>query len=498
VAEIGVALMNVLYAYHTRPAYMAPKRFSDSQVDCGPFFEDSFVDGRCVSLKTPIGHYDIAEVAARLPAAQKPDLLIVKADASRTNFPSNVKALGCTTVLVVGDTQHMVRPLATMLGYAAAEPFDFVMTDHGRRVLHHFAAAGIANTFWIPGINLTVFETAPASPHLYPLSFIGQYGARHPLRLALIKGLLERGLPLYVRTAPQDLAARIYGESQINLNISLNGDVNLRVFEVAAHGGLLLTDALKPQAGLGDLFKVDREVVTFGDIDDLAAKVRGLLADPGACMMIANRGYSRYLRDHAPEVRLAQFFDILDGRPVPDYLYGDHDRRAPAARQRDRSATAFLRDIGVYEIAQALNRAVSRGGIVAFGDIDADLVASLADLSRLSTCVVVDAADVAARAAAFAVRGVAGQVRIATADEIETLDRTLLLVDGAGLDDPAFRACLEQVVAVVYVQNGSADGVAEAGILAPYGLKPMDRMPGAFISAAAEPVLTELLGQGAA
>lgn len=490
--------MNVLYAYHTRSDYMAPRRFSESQVDCGPFFEDEFVDGRCVSLKTPIGDYDIAEVAARLPAAQKPDLLIVKADASRTNFPSNVKALGCTTVLIVGDTQHMARPLATMLGYAAGGGFDFVMTDHGRRILHHFAAMGISNTFWIPGINLRVFETAPASAHLYPLSFIGQYGARHPLRFTVMKGLLERGLPLNVRTAPQDLAAQVYAESQINLNISLNGDVNLRVFEVAAHGGLLLTDAVKPQAGLGDLFKIGTEVVTFGDADDLATKVRALLASPGECMMIANRGYTRYLRDHAPEVRLAQFFDILDGRPVPGYMYGDHDRRAAAARLSNRSATAFLRDIGVYEIAQALNRVLSRGGVVAFYDIDADLVASLADLSRLSTYAVVDAADLAARGEAFAARGVAQQVRVATAEEIETFDRTMLLVDSTRLDDPTFRACLEEVVAVVYVQNCSADGAVEAASLAPYGLKPFGMVPGAFVSAAAEPVLTELQGQGMA
>lgn len=484
--------MNVLYSYHTDPLYMAPRRFSENQVNCGPFFEDREEGGRIVSLKTPPGEYDLPDIVARLPAAQRPDLVVVKADASRLNLPRDVHRVGCVSVLIVGDTQHMVRPLAGMLEYAEVETFDFVMTDHGRRVLHHFAAAGCANTFWIPGINLRTYSIEGTRPDTYPLSFVGGYGAAHPVRFRALRSLLEHGQPMHVRSTGQEAAARIYPASQINLNVSLNGDVNLRVFEVVAHGGLLLTDALRPQAGLGDLFRIGEEVLTFDGFDDLNAQVSAYMNDPAACAAIAARGHERYLRDHTPEVRLAQFFDILNRRPVPDYLHGPHDRRVAAARGRPRRA--FDVEIGVYEVLQALNRNAPEAGLVAFPGVSVDLVASAADLSRVAVCAVAASADERARlAVAFAERGVETQVRIVGWDEVEALDHLAVLTDRAGFEDPRFQACLGRGTFFAHVADGEADDEVAAR-MAFLGYEAFAFAPGMFVSGPARPFLDQLRG----
>lgn len=373
--------MNVLYAYHTNPSYMAPARFAENQITCGPGMPDSFEGGNCISLNTSPGAYDLAKVLERIPPHQKPDLFVVKADASRVNLPRNIGCVKCLKVLIVGDTQHMCRPIQTMVGYALSEPYDIIMTDHIRRNLHYFGEVGFKRTYWIPGINLNVFDTVPDGDYLYPISFIGQYGRYHPVRRHLLRGVFDAGLPLHVRTASQRDAARIYANSQVNLNISLNGDINLRLFEVTAHCGLLLTDELPPLSGQLELYHQGSEILTFEGLENLIGLARELLASPGDCAAIANRGYARFLRDHAPEVRMAQFFDMLEGRPVPEYLLGEADPRQKVPCRW--VPEEFWARLSIYEVAQELNRINPAGLVVAFPGVDTRLLECLADLSRL-------------------------------------------------------------------------------------------------------------------
>ena len=104
--------------------------FSAHEVFCGPDATTERTPGLVRALQVPAGSFDVGDVLRELPAAQQPELVIVKADATGRCLPSNLRRLKCPKVLLVGDTHHLRQPIRTLLRYALAEPFDFVVFDH--------------------------------------------------------------------------------------------------------------------------------------------------------------------------------------------------------------------------------------------------------------------------------------------------------------------------------------------------------------------------------
>jgi hypothetical protein len=313
-------------------------------------------------------------------------------------MPANLGALSCPKVLIVGDTQHMQTPLRTMTAYARSEPFTLVVTDHGRRPLHFFAEAGVTNAYWLPGFNLTLHPVIPPAELAPIVTFVGQAGDLHPVRRHLIEAMQHAGLPLRTGTAPQAMAAQAYATAQVNFNCSLNGDVNLRVFEVLAHGGMLLSDALRPQAGLEALFEVGRELLTYSGPSDLIDTLRQLLADPARCRQIAAAGAARLKREHLPQHRFEQMATLVRGGSV------FAERAAPLLELR----------LAAYEFLQGVNRVAIKLETGFLPGLDPVFAADAADLSRLN----VHAArgdDLARTQALYDSAGVAGQISLAPA-----------------------------------------------------------------------------------
>jgi spore maturation protein CgeB len=69
----------------------------------------------------------------------------------------------------------------------------------------------------------------------------------------------------------------------------------LRVFDVPASGGFLLTDYMP---GLEKMFEIGKEIEVYRTPDELREKVDYYLARPEACREIAHRARERVLRDH--------------------------------------------------------------------------------------------------------------------------------------------------------------------------------------------------------
>ena len=158
----------------------------------------------------------------------------------------------------------------------------------------------------------------PAGECRYAVSFIGAaYGNRRQWVAALRQRGIEvrcfgHGWPGGVVCA-EELPC-IVNESIITLNFGDSGlvlqgarlarsrQIKARVFEVPAAGGCLLTESAQ---GLDEYFVCDEEIMTFDDIDDLAAKIRALLDAPQQRDRMAWAGHERVRRDHTYEVRLA-------------------------------------------------------------------------------------------------------------------------------------------------------------------------------------------------
>lgn len=378
--------MRILFSTPSPSGYMRPPTLGDEQVNCGPAQTAATdVDGRVVSLPTPVGEYDLAAVVAALPAAQVPDLVVCLVDSSRRNMPRNLGAFRCPRVLLVADTHHLAEPLQGLLAYAAGEPFDRIVLLYDRHHVGFFRSAGLRNLYWFPGLTFphtdVAVREARQTSRIAEVAFVGQTGRFHPRRQRLVGALAERGLPLVSRAVTQEDALGVYGSALLGFNASLNGDLNLRVFEILAAGGALLTDRLAPEAGLDGLLSDRRDVLLYGSAEELAERAAAALADPAATRAVGAVG-ARWFDEHLGEERRRAAFRALafDGTPVAGW-------ELPAGA----SGSVFFPDrtdlrrqsLVVYERLQELHRIRDQVCVTLASGAPSDFAAMCATLPRV-------------------------------------------------------------------------------------------------------------------
>jgi len=128
-------------------------------------------------------------------------------------------------------------------------------------------------------------------------------------------GALTAGTPLEKcftgKTVMHEDLPRLFRNSKINVNIhhlQSSTSLNLRVFDVPAAGGFLITDYMP---GLENLFEIDREVVVYRTPEELREKVRHYLIHPDERLEMVQRARQRILRDHTFANRWQQVREIL-------------------------------------------------------------------------------------------------------------------------------------------------------------------------------------------
>ncbi|MFO8041300.1 MAG: glycosyltransferase [Sodalinema sp.] len=372
---------NVLLFYQPPGSVHRPTIISENEILCGAAFKTEYRFNRLKQLEAPIGTYDIAPLIAQIPAVQYPELVVVRADATRLNFPTNLHLLNCPKLLIIGDTQHLETPIRTLTDYAVQEGFDFVMSDHKRQHLHFFQEAGCKNVFWLPGFNIYPHPQPSCPNPEYPVSFVGQIGPLHPYRYYILDEMTTRGILLETFSGSQEKAAEVYVKSQINLNVSLNGDLNMRVFEVLSSGGFLLTDKLKPEAGLEALFEVGKHLDTYESKADLYQKIQYYLNHPKLTQQIAKAGCELFWQQHQPEQKVQQLLDHLQGRLLPNFYQATSDLRSQFVTSTDTGDRH--QHLAFYEYIQEQHRQIPKLNLIIWGECDPRWVADVVDLSRL-------------------------------------------------------------------------------------------------------------------
>lgn len=353
--------------------------FSRREVFCSPDTDDRIAGDRVFGLRMPAGAFDVQEAVRRLPAEQQPELVVVKADATRRNFPRNLGSLACPKVLIVGVTHFLTDPIQELIRYAKSEPFDRIILEVTRHHAHWFTEAGLKNVSWLPAVTFGFLDRPLNPAPSRPLTFVGQTGRHHPYRRQVLDEVRKAGLPLEVLQGSLQETGDIYADSQITLNVSLNGDVNMRVFEALSAGGFLLTDELPEATGLRLLFEAGRHLDTWQTSGELIEKVRHYRDHPDEARRIRAAGQAELIRAHHPDVKLREFYDLVfDGRVNPRYDLALEPRTivGPAAGT---AARCWLDDLPVYESLQELHRHHAR--VTVFCDDDG--AGWLADLPRL-------------------------------------------------------------------------------------------------------------------
>ncbi|MFN3551283.1 MAG: glycosyltransferase [Endomicrobiia bacterium] len=105
--------------------------------------------------------------------------------------------------------------------------------------------------------------------------------------------------------------AKVYSQAKIVFNKSAGGEINMRVFETLSCGSLLLTDRLKPEVGLEELFQDRKHLVLYDDENDLLEKIDYYLRNESDREEIAYNGYKEVLSKHTYEHRVKEMFNKI-------------------------------------------------------------------------------------------------------------------------------------------------------------------------------------------
>jgi len=370
---------NILISYLApRDAYR-PILFSSNEVFCGPDTETVIENGVVKTIKTEAGLYDIQDIVQKLPEAQKPELFVVKTDATCRNLPVNTKSLNIPRVLVLGDSHHLQMSIRTLIDYALQEEFDFITSDHDRHHLHYFVEAGFKKVFWSPMLNIY----PRPQPHCFnnekKISFVGQVGKWHPYRCHIIDHIKNAQLPLSSGRQPHSDAAATYAKSAISLNCSLNGDLNLRVFEVISSGGFLLTDTLHEESGLELILKKGVHYDDYRNEKELIEKAQYYLNNPEQANNLAEAGLKQFWSEHDPRVKVQQLMNYINEGQLDDRYKIYHDKRSlnPA-----KSLNEIKQRVSKYEFIQELQLKQIKVNILQLTD-DNLLTNDISDLTRV-------------------------------------------------------------------------------------------------------------------
>lgn len=245
---MDLSKQKILYSHHW--SYIERQRhpiFSHDEI-----YITSYPDQADKIINLPIGtSYDVREILTENYPNWQPDLFIAKVDSFFNVIPRNVTALDCPKILILGDTQHGVKPLERMIEYAKSEKYDFYITDHKRHHLWYYYLARIPNLYWLPGLFLNPpqgdlktidFEDSTIEPDFFTdkVIFVGQASKFHPRRKAILEYLHQQIPNFWSGRLSQRDSLKAFSQAQISLNISLNGDLNLRFFEIISAGGFFV------------------------------------------------------------------------------------------------------------------------------------------------------------------------------------------------------------------------------------------------------------------
>ena len=370
---------NILISYLAKREAYRPILFSANEVFCGPDCETTSEAGLLKTIQTSVGVYDIQEVVSQLPDSQHPELFIVKADCTGRNFPINTKSLHCPRVLVLGNTQHLNLPIRKLLAYAEEEQFDFILSDHKRQHLHYFVEAGFKNVFWLPALNMFPRPQLAATTTT-SLSFVGQIGKWHPYRSHILNSIDQAKIPISKGFMPHSVAAQTYAKSTINLNCSLNGDMNLRIFEVLSSGGFLLTDTLSKESGMDLIFDKGVHYQDYKNTDELLEKIKHYQNNPEKALQIAQAGLQKFWTDHDPRLKVQQLMAYIYNNELDDRYAIDLDKRSlfPVKHLSD-----VKHRVSKYEFIQELQLNQVVVNVLFLSTGETKLRADLSDLKRV-------------------------------------------------------------------------------------------------------------------
>lgn len=264
------------------------------------------------------GAVDIAEVLDRHEV--RPDLMLFVEGGSMQVFPLGLESLGCLTAWYGIDT-HMDYEKHLRI----ARLFDVTFVAQQEYVAK-LRADGIRQAFWLPLAFEPSLHPDPSPERIYDIAYVGSNNAAmHPVRHQLLALLATHFPNMWQGMAtPQDMG-RIYAQSRIVFNKSVNNDLNMRYFEAMGAGAVLVTDPIVGN-GVDELFVRGSHFLEYRDEVSLLAQIHCLLSQPEELTAIGRAAREFVIGQHTYARRVRQLLDVTSqcqkgGIPQPaDYF----------------------------------------------------------------------------------------------------------------------------------------------------------------------------------
>ena len=201
----------------------------------------------------------------------------------------------------------------TVKHYYSKYDLDYVFTTQ-KSYVDKFKEEGIDKVHWLPvaahqmHMNVNKIRPGVIKP-VYDLAFVGtlfnnkQHDDRYNLLMDLYKNFEVNPIHLAI---PEENGL-VYQTAKIGFNKSVNGDLNMRSFEIMAAGRLLMTDK---QDGMEDLSFED-SCINYTNMQDLIEQTRHFLKNDLLREEIAKKGYERVRNNHLYIHRAKELLSVL-------------------------------------------------------------------------------------------------------------------------------------------------------------------------------------------
>ncbi len=262
----------------------------------------------------PPGRYDAtALVQSMTGECFDPSIVICQWCCEGSSEPYNLAGIKCPKVLIVGDTHHTPSPLTRSVRLALSEPWDLVVLEFNERHLKWFHEAGVKQAVYIPCWSISPIDIPVPAKRTRGVTFCGNLGSDHVYRRRVLGALRERGIEIEVFRGTREEVAKIYNESLVSLNISLNGDFNLRNYEIAAAGGCMVSE-------------IDLRTKSFRGIEGMVEGIE-FCREEKKSLAIGDLSHRTYWMQDHPEAKIARMMEAVSraipsrGSPSKEFWY---------------------------------------------------------------------------------------------------------------------------------------------------------------------------------
>ncbi|MDP2942890.1 MAG: glycosyltransferase [Candidatus Omnitrophota bacterium] len=204
----------------------------------------------------------------------------------------------------VVDT-HLEKPYQRIKEQALHYDYVFCAQKNGADRLKRDTGA---NAVWIPiGCDPEKHRDLGLERR-FDVAFVGTEGKKN-LRGELLKALAHRYPNSFIGRAESGLLSNIYSSAKIGFNYSINGDINMRMFEVLSCGALLVTNLIRDN-GFEEIFSAGVNVAVYRNPGELFKVIDHYLACDDERKMIAGQGHALAVSSHTYADRLKKMLEI--------------------------------------------------------------------------------------------------------------------------------------------------------------------------------------------